>query len=135
MKPTRNFRPPALMLIALLLLALACNLPGSTPDEPSAQPPPADQPTAVPNEPEEPSGRTGAVSSLEDVKQAVVQIVAEGTFIDPEFGLQVNAAGSGSGFIIDPSGIAVTNNHVVTGAALLKVYVAGEQDPRNARVL
>ena len=136
MKPTRNFRPPALMLTGLLLLALACNLPGSTPDEPTAAPPPADQqPTAVPKEPEEPSGRTGAVSSLEDVKQATVQIVAEGTFIDPEFGLQVNSAGSGSGFIIDPSGIAVTNNHVVTGAALLKVYVAGEREPRNARVL
>ena len=136
MKPIRNFRHPVLMLTGLLLLALACNLPGSTPDEPTAAPPPADQQaTAVPKEPEEPTGRTGAVSSLEDVKQAVVQIVAEGTFIDPEFGLQVNAAGSGSGFIIDPSGIAVTNNHVVTGAALLKVYVAGEQEPRNARLL
>jgi serine protease Do len=124
------------MLTGLLLLALACNLPGSTPDEPSVPPPSADQqPTAVPKEPEEQTGPTGAVSSLEDVKQAVVQIVAEGTFIDPEFGLQVNAAGSGSGFIIDPSGIAVTNNHVVTGAALLKVYVAGEQEPRNARLL
>jgi len=135
MKPTRSFRPPALMLTGLLLMALACNLPGSTPDEPPAPPTPAEQPTAVPNEPEEPSGRTGAVSRLEDIKQAVVQIVAEGTFIDPEFGLQVNAAGSGSGFIIDPSGIAVTNNHVVTGAALLKVFLAGEQNPRNARVL
>jgi len=135
MKPTHNFRPPAILLTSLLLMALACNLPGSTPAEPPAPPPAADQPTAGPKEPEEPTGRTGAVSSLEDVKEAVVQIVAEGTFVDPEFGLQVNAAGSGSGFIIDPSGIAVTNNHVVTGAALLKVYVPGEQDPRNARVL
>ncbi|WP_343390223.1 serine protease [Candidatus Amarobacter glycogenicus] len=46
-----------------------------------------------------------------------------------------NAAGRGSGFIIDPSGIAVTNNHVVTGAALLKVWVGGESQPRNARIL
>jgi serine protease Do len=37
--------------------------------------------------------------------------------------------------VIDPSGLAVTNNHVVTGAALLKVWVGGESDPRNARVL
>lgn len=61
--------------------------------------------------------------------------MAEGTFQDPEVGTVYNAAGSGSGFIIDPSGIAVTNNHVVTGAALLEVYVGREDEPRNARVL
>lgn len=75
------------------------------------------------------------VSTLEDVRNAVVQIVAEGSFVDPQVGLQLNTAGSGSGFIIDPSGIAVTNNHVVTGAALLQVYLDGEDRPRNARVL
>lgn len=78
---------------------------------------------------------TGAVSSLEGVESATIQIVAQGTFQDPEVGTIYNAAGSGSGFIIDPSGIAVTNNHVVTGAALLEVYVGGEDEPRNARVL
>jgi serine protease Do len=76
-----------------------------------------------------------AADSLQDVKSATVQIVSQGTFEDPEFGTQYNAAGSGSGFIIDPSGIAVTNNHVVTGAALLKVYVGGESQARNARIL
>ncbi|MEJ2563947.1 MAG: hypothetical protein P8Z42_14880 [Anaerolineales bacterium] len=68
---------------------------------------------------------SGAVSSLEDVQKAVVRIQAQGTFIDPEFGLQVNSAGGGSGFIVHPSGIAITNNHVVTGAALLRVYLNG----------
>ncbi|MCP4967966.1 MAG: serine protease [bacterium] len=80
-------------------------------------------------------GDSGAVSSLEDVRGAIVRIVAEGSFADPEFGQQYNAAGSGSGFFIDSSGIAVTNNHVVTGAAFLQVYVEGEETPRNARVL
>ncbi len=75
------------------------------------------------------------VASLSDVVSAVVQIEAVGTFVDPAEGLQLNAAGSGSGFIIDPSGIAVTNNHVVTGGGLYKVYVAGETEPRNAKVL
>jgi serine protease Do len=78
---------------------------------------------------------SGAVSSLEDVQKAVVRIQAQGTFIDPEFGLQVNSAGGGSGFIVHPSGIAITNNHVVTGAALLRVYLNGESEPRNAKIL
>lgn len=77
----------------------------------------------------------GAQTDLEGVRAATVRIVAEGTFVDPEVGVQMNAAGSGTGFIIDPSGIAVTNNHVVTGAALLRVHIDGEQQPRNARVL
>lgn len=75
------------------------------------------------------------VDSLSDVESAVVQIEAVGTFVDPAEGLQLNAAGRGSGFIIDPSGIAVTNNHVVTGGGLYKVYVAGEEEPRSAKVL
>jgi serine protease Do len=76
----------------------------------------------------------GGVSELSAVKSAVVQIEATGTFVDPEFGAQ-EGAGRGSGFVIDSSGIAVTNNHVVTGAGLLQVYVDGEDEPRNARVL
>lgn len=78
---------------------------------------------------------SGAVATLQDVRQATVRIEAQGSFVDPEFGAIMNAAGQGTGFIIDPSGLAVTNNHVVTGAALLRVYVEGEDEPRNARVL
>jgi serine protease Do len=76
-----------------------------------------------------------AVTTLDGVKSATIQIVAEGSFVDPVEGLQLNVAGRGSGFIIDQSGLAVTNNHVVTGAALLKVYVGGEREPRNARIV
>ena len=73
--------------------------------------------------------------SYSDIQPAVIQIIAEGTYAEPE-GTDYNAGWSGTGFIIDPSGIAVTNNHVVTGAALLKVMIGG--DPLrtyNARVL
>jgi len=76
-----------------------------------------------------------AVSSLEDAQSAVIQIEAQGSFLDPEVGMVYNAAGRGSGFIIDPSGLAITNNHVVTGAALLQVWVGGSDEPLNARVL
>jgi len=75
------------------------------------------------------------VSSLDTVESAVIRIVAEGSFVDPEQGELPNVAGSGSGFVISEDGVAVTNNHVVTGAALLDVYIAGEEEPRNARVL
>jgi serine protease Do len=80
-------------------------------------------------------GGGGAASSLEDAKSAIIQIEAKGSFVDPEVGLMLNVAGRGSGFIIDPSGIAVTNNHVVTGAATLEVWVGGESESHNARIL
>lgn len=75
-----------------------------------------------------------AVDTLEGVRGAAVQIVAVGTFVDPEFG-QYETAGAGSGFVISADGVAVTNHHVVGGAGLLEVYVDGEDEPRNARVL
>ncbi len=93
---------------------------------PILTPVPAAEPTPVPS---------GAVSSVDGVRAAVVQINATGTFIDPAAGLQSNVVGSGTGFIIDESGLVVTNNHVVTGAAVLEVLIDGEQEPRNARLL
>ena len=131
---TDNHRPVVLMIAGLVLAGLACNLGQTATEEPAA--PPTQEQTQPVGEPEtKPASEGGAVSSLQDVRQAVVQIEAQGTFVDPEVGLQVTSAGRGSGFIVDPSGIAVTNNHVVTGAALLKVWVGGESEPRNARVL
>lgn len=76
-----------------------------------------------------------SVSKIEDVETAVVQIVGQGTFVTPSEGVVTNSAGSGSGFIIDSSGIAITNNHVVTGASYLDVYIQGEDTPRSAKVL
>ena len=67
------------------------------------------------------------ISSYSDVQPAVVQIVARGTFRDPEIGF-ADGSGLGSGFVISPDGLAVTNNHVVAGAATLEVYVGGDLD-------
>jgi serine protease Do len=98
----------------------------TAPEEPTDEPEPTVEPT--------PAGPV-AQSSFQDAIDATIQIVAEGSFRSPEFGMMLNQAGAGSGFIIDPSGIAVTNNHVVTGAAFLQVYVQGQDEPLNARVL
>ncbi len=91
--------------------------------------------SAPPTPTPEPTPPSLAVTSLQDVRSATVQIESQGTFVDPEVGTQYNLAGSGSGFIVDESGLAVTNNHVVTGAALIRVYMGGETRPRNARIL
>ncbi len=122
-----------LLIIALFILvtSVACGAvkeaatPTATQAPPTQPPPPTNTP--IPS---------GLVTNLTDLKKATIQIEAQGTFIDPEFGYIANAAGRGSGFIIDPSGIAITNNHVVTGAALLKVWIGGDTDKvYNARVL
>jgi len=111
------------MPVMLALSAVACGGEAT----PEAQPTSAPKPTVTPPAATQPPTSSGAVSSFRDAKQAVIQIVAQGTFVDPEVGVQANAAGAGSGFIIDQSGIAVTNNHVVTGAARIKVFLEGQE--------
>ncbi|NTU84339.1 MAG: trypsin-like serine protease, partial [Chloroflexales bacterium] len=116
----------SLTALIVLLVLTACS--GT-----AASPAPAHELTVAP----EPTVAQDplAVGSRQDVKKAVIQIVSKGTFVPPGETASTSGAGSGSGFIIDPAGIAVTNNHVVTGAALIEVYVGGESEPRNAKVL
>ncbi len=136
-----------ILAILIILTAAACG--GSEPTEAPGETVqagggegPAETESPQVTEPPEPteaeSGEesvSGAISSRQEAQGGVIQIEAQGTFADPEFG-QVSSAGRGSGFIIDPSGIAVTNNHVVTGAALLKVWIGGDTtNTYNARIL
>jgi len=69
-------------------------------------------------------------------KDATIYIEARGGFFDAVAGgVGQVVYGQGSGFIIDEDGMAITANHVVTGARYLNVYVAGEEDPLPAAVL
>ena len=74
-----------------------------------------------------------------DLQSRVVQIRGSGTFAHGDVGdeplVGIESTRVGSGFIVDPAGIAVTNNHVVTGAATLEVFIAGQDEPVNAKVL
>ncbi|MBE0409392.1 MAG: serine protease [Anaerolineales bacterium] len=115
-----SFKPFIWLGVLILVVSMACSLfSGGTPEEDNGL-----------------QADSRAVSKLEDVRNAVIQIEAQGTFVNPDFTVSYNVVGTGSGFIIDPSGIAVTNNHVVTGAALLRVWVGGDRNQTyNARVL
>jgi len=133
----RNVLKPLIFIaIFIMLFTQACGsnkevATQAVPTQLDVQAKPTESP--VPTATEVPSG---LVSNLTDLKKATIQIEGQGTFVDPQFGYMANQAGRGSGFIIDPSGIAVTNNHVVTGAALLKVWVGGDTNKvYNARIL
>jgi len=124
-------------VLILMLAVMACNLSSGTQatDEPTQAVAPVEN-TRVVEEPEDtPVPESGAVDNIDDVEGAVFQIIGTGTINDVEQGEILNAEWGGTGFFIDSSGIGVTNNHVVAGAALLKAYVKGESSPRNIRVL
>jgi serine protease Do len=141
----RVFKPLLGLVLLILVVGLACGPDATeTPESPQPVQEPVQQPVEPPEQPaeqpqpEQPAqvAEPGAVSNLQDVRNAVIQIEAQGTFVDPSTFQSVAGAGRGSGFIIDPSGLAVTNNHVVTGAALLKVWIGGDTSTTyNARVL
>ena len=75
------------------------------------------------------------VGTLDDVENATLFIKARGTFWDFDKSTKTSGSWSGSGFILDKSGIAVTNNHVVAGASSFEVFVGNEKEARNAKVL
>ena len=145
-RPARGHKAKLLTAgLAFALLATACG--GSagisevTSDQPDTQTErptvAAVEPTAVPAEPTEvPTPEpTGAATTVQEVVNSTVKISAQGTFVPPLELTQSSFAGIGTGFIIDESGIMVTNNHVVTGAAIIEVYFEGSTDPINARLL
>ncbi len=78
---------------------------------------------------------SGDQSAIGKAKAAVIQIDVTGTFANAEGGLDENQEGRGSGFVISKDGLAVTNNHVVTGATKISVRVPDKPDPVPAKVL
>lgn len=130
-------RKHVVAIAVAMALVTAC---GGGSDEPAAEddePTEEEDPTTTVAEPADDTTTTaaptptsepepdGGISSFDQVQPAVVQIVAQGSFRDPEVGF-VTTAGSGSGFIISEDGYVVTNNHVVTGAATLEVFIGGD---------
>lgn len=135
----KTVKPFIWLGLIVFFLGLACSVGGSATTEAPAQTKPPG-PVVTEAETQAPPvtevAPDSAVRTLEDARNAIIQIESQGTFVNPDFTVSYNTAGFGSGFIIDPSGLAVTNNHVVTGAALLKVWIGGDPTRTyNARLL
>ncbi|MCB0166742.1 MAG: trypsin-like peptidase domain-containing protein [Anaerolineae bacterium] len=144
-KPTKSiFVRFALLIVTWLLLA--CNFipgvaeifrPDPTPiPEPTATLPGILDETPTPtSEPTKVIPDDGLdVGTLDDVHLAVIRIVAKGSYVEPEE-TTINGQFSGTGFIINSDGIAVTNSHVVNGSGSIEVYVGDEDRPRAAKIL
>ena len=72
--------------------------------------------------------------SIDKIQKSMVQIRTQGTY--REFAQKATTSpGAGSGFLISDDGLAVTNNHVVSGAATIEVYIGGQGKAYPAKVL
>lgn len=81
------------------------------------------------------SGKPGAITNLQDAEKATIRIVSQVSIENPDLPVSVEDLKGGSGFIIDPSGLAITNNHVVSGAALIDVYFSGDEKAYRSKLL
>jgi S1-C subfamily serine protease len=140
-------RPLAGLAIFILFVGMACSMGGG--ETPAPTTPPEPPPTREASPTQEPTQETGpeptqapevpsgAVTTRTDVESSVIRIVAHGDYVYPEgeSGAIYDMIGSGTGFIIDPSGIAVTNNHVVSGANYLEVFFSQDDKAYDAKLL
>ncbi len=125
----------SVVLVMSLFFAVGCELiPELESSEPQESPATVEEEEANPINPDweaaSPGGQSAALPSIADVvarvKPSVVAITVEVVSLDM-FNRQYTQEGGGSGWIIDESGIIVTNAHVVAGAINITVTLDDER--------
>ena len=109
--------------VAVAVVSVACGG-GASPAVLSAAP-------ASPAASSEPA--TPAAFDLSTIEASVAYIQTQGTFVTADGAKEQTY--SGSGFVVDPAGLIVTNNHVVTGGAFWKVSVGADKTLLDAQLL
>ena len=112
--------PPTSVMVAATQQAIptaTTAAPGAVEASPTAAPPAA---TATPPPVAVAMALPSIADIVEQVRPAVVSIVAEIVGQD-FFGRPSSQFGSGTGVIVDPQGLVLTNNHVIEGATTITV--------------
>lgn len=74
-----------------------------------------------------------AAFDLAKIEASVAFVSTQGTFVTADGASELTY--TGTGFVIDPSGLIVTNNHVVTGGAFWKVSIGADKTLLGAQLL
>lgn len=80
-----------------------------------------------------PASASAKAFDLGQLEASVAYIQTQGTFITADGAKE--QVYSGSGFVVDSSGLVVTNNHVVTGGAFWKVSIGTDKTLLDAQVV
>ncbi|HMP43317.1 MAG TPA: S1C family serine protease, partial [Roseiflexaceae bacterium] len=114
-RSARSSRVRPILLIGLAVVLSACSF---------GVPAPATTPT----------DGTADIRNYQDARQAVIRVVAQGGFVDPA-DPRGYPAGAASGFLIDSTGLAITTNRAVGGAAAVQVFFDSEGEGRELSAL
>ena len=78
------------------------------------------------------------VDSIQKAQEGIVRIVTQGEYSYPDESYEIVSEivpGSGSGFFISDNGYIVTNNHVVSGASTIEVFINNSDESIPARLV
>jgi len=125
--PTKNSTRLYALAVSMIVAGSACSIQLEDPDRAEVERTPLEQSAATPRHSE-------LSTVVEDVLPSVVNVRVESINLS-DTAPPTEGAGEGSGVVIDPGGIILTNYHVVAGAVEVQVVFTDEREPLEGRVI